>query len=248
MKTLKPLVKIALACCLSWFTFGNLEAGDIHVTQRIEAGLNSCPTIVGGISPCDIDTVSLTPMTGSFRDYNVQDILTLGIDHNNLTYLPDSFKCTVTLQIQEWDQNNHSLPTLSETLSVRYTPFTYTTYLDKAAFLFKNAYRYTVTVTNVSITGATYTFPSNTLPVNVYLDADIQLQRYYDFTLTAQTGIATTDILNNPVDMDCDSRPDQLVVSWSPIQGAEQYDLEWTFVNDYANTSTLGTFESPNNL
>jgi hypothetical protein len=109
---------------------------------------------------------------------------------------------------------------------------------------------YKVTITNVNITGATATstYPQNYLPPNVYLDADIRLQRYYDFTSTANTGIVTSDIQNTALDIDCDTRPDELNISWSGETGAEQYDLEWTFVNDYANSGTLGAYLSPGDL
>jgi RHS repeat-associated protein len=34
---------------------------------------------------------------------------------------------------------------------------------------------------------------------------------------------------------------DELVVSWSPITGAEEYELEWTYVDDYTNGSVTST-------
>ncbi|HTB06436.1 MAG TPA: hypothetical protein VK806_05730, partial [Bacteroidia bacterium] len=243
---MKTHIRIIWVCCILLCGSISLHAGVLKYHQRIEAGLTvGCPTITippsGG---CASSYVTVGPAAAdAFRDYSLKDILTLGIDHNNLMYLPDSFTCQVTVLIRQWDINNHPItPNITQTLTVRYTPFTYTTYLDKAAFVFPNAYSYNDSIIAINVVSSNPSIASTTtLPVNVYLDADIELQRYYDLTPYASTPISISSTANS---IDCSSTPNELLVTWATQLGAEQYDLEWTFVNDYANSDLTGTYLS----
>jgi len=232
----KILVTAFILGCISL----EMQAGVLKYHRRIEAGLNGCISIPQSTA-CATTVVSVSPSAFAHRDYNVDDILTLGIDHNNLTYLPDSMTCSVNLRIYQWDQSGGALPTMYKSLHVRYAPFTYTTYLDKAAFLFKNAYKDSVIIDTITLNGVTSS--GQTLPINVYLDDDIQLIRYYDFVPFAST---TETLSMDSLDIDCDGKADEVMVSWPTLVGAEQYDLEWTFVNDYSTTP--GTYISPSLL
>ncbi len=238
---MRTTIKIWILSCFLWFFDSGLKAGVLSFHQRIEAGLNSCPTIPEA-SACAATTVAVSPATGAFRDYSVDDIITLGIDHNNLTYYPDSMLCVVNLKILQWNSAGSPLPTVYKTLHVRYSPFTYTTYLDKAAFLLKDAYTVTVKIDTITVNGVSSA--GETLPANVYLDADIQLVRYYNFTTNASTPITVSPA--DTLDVDCNDTTDEIMVGWTPIVGAEQYDLEWTFVNDY--TKTPGVYLTPSHL
>ncbi|HXP52072.1 MAG TPA: hypothetical protein VN922_19100, partial [Bacteroidia bacterium] len=246
---MKALTKILLTGLLLICGMEQMHAGVIKLHKRIQSGLNGCSTIPPSTA-CAAQTVSLpTPYTGDFRDYSVEDIVTLGIDHNSPIYNPDSMQLQVTISITGVDRNNVAItPVTSQVLSVRYTPFTYTTYLDKSAFVFKNAYQYTVTITNISgsINGSPVA-TLDSLPYNVYLDADVQLQRYYDY---ADTGLNAPRVYApDSAIIDCGTKANELNVSWNTQIGAEQYDLEWTFVNDYdSNSITAGNYLSENQL
>jgi len=241
---MKTLQKIIVACLLLLIAVTTLHAGGITIHKRIAPGLNGCYP-VSAVAPCNTDTVAIVPSSYNYRDYNVDDIITLGIDHNNLRYYPDSMTCQVALILYPFDKNGVGKAPIHETLSVRYTPFTYTTYRDKAAFVFKNAYKVIVQIQ--SIITNTAGVITDTLPDNVYLDADIQLQRYYDYTTIGLT--PTTVYAPDSIVTDCGAKADVINVAWNTQVGAEQYDLEWTFVNDYdSNSAASGSYLSPTQL
>jgi hypothetical protein len=75
----------------------------------------------------------------------------------------------------------------------------------------------------------------NQLPRNVYIDAT--LSRFCEINLDYS---AQTDVQVNPIlDEVCtdENNVHEIFVSWDPIAGAEEYHLEWTFVNDYGPES-----------
>jgi RHS repeat-associated protein len=160
-----------------------------------------------------------------------------------MAWYPDSFDLRIQVHVVPLDKHGNPMGAFDDSMRVRYSPFTYTTYEDKSAFVFKNAYTYTATITGIKITGVSASSPFvtggllNNLPLNVYLDEDIELNRYYDLVgPTTPNGLSTILATATDNDLDCDGTPDQLTVSWPTIYGAEQYDLEWAFVNDYNTT------------
>ncbi|MDP2384972.1 MAG: RHS repeat-associated core domain-containing protein [Bacteroidota bacterium] len=69
---------------------------------------------------------------------------------------------------------------------------------------------------------------------NLALELEIETERYYKFTPTSTINFGYVKIFNNdPVS----SQVEQIEAYWSFVEGAEEYDLEWTYVDDYG-TST----------
>src|SRR5574343_361524 len=66
------------------------------------------------------------------------------------------------------------------------------------------------------------------------------VDRVYDFSSSVGTAPLWTAVNSQQiVDTDNDGKSDQLVINWQPMLGAEEYQLEWTFINDYG--ATVGT-------
>ncbi|MFI5136682.1 MAG: YCF48-related protein [Sphingobacteriales bacterium] len=198
-----------------------------QVSSGISEIKSSPSTSVTIGQPTATSTADLTPKTGLFTDIQVMDIVTLGINVNYPTYFPSGMDVKVKVDIQQWDKNGNPLPTLFKYLLVRYHPFDTAKYVDKNSQIFNSAYKFIVNIDSIYVNGVS----QNVLPANLFIDASINATRYYDFSSASNTPI----ILNPPdsLDEDCDGIYDQLVVSWPAVTGAERYELEWTYVDDY---------------
>lgn len=227
IKVNRPLATSLLSAIMLLLHF-TAAAGVVTVEQRI-ACTSSSNVTVG--QPSAAATIEVNPKTGNFHDVSIRGLLTLGIDHHYPVFFANAMDVEVQLSVQRWDENGAALATLTPSLEVRYHPFDTAAYIDKAAFLFDDTYKYTVTITGITVNNS----PVNDLPCNIYLNAALTVERYYNFTVAGASPIAMNAA--QLVDLDCDTVNDELEVSWPVITGAEEYQLEWTFVNDYSSTS-----------
>src|ERR1019366_4489043 len=186
-------------------------------------------------------TVTVSSLIPSGTDVSVLDKITLGVDHTYMSYLSTPHEIRVKLKLEQWDKNNNALTTLHPSLTINYQPFSVTSpYIDKSVYNFTGAYKFIITIDSILEDG----FPAPALQTNLFIDADIQLERYLDFSTDAISPIAINAIQTaDQIDLDCDNITDELQITWPPFVGAEEYQLEWTFVNDY--DTTLGSFITP---
>jgi RHS repeat-associated protein len=217
-------------------------AGTIRFHNRLQTGVTT--TVKDSLFS------EVNPKTGSFTDIGVSDILTVGIDPNYPNYIgKDSTNYQVRVEIDGYDQNDMLISTSNQTLTVIYNPFGKMAYKDQATYVFSKAYKYRVKFLGVSINGTS----SLLLPNWIYIEADIEVERYYNFA----SSLYSPFILNTatPLNIDCDlnSIYDELELSWNTCFGSgtseicpESYDLEWTFVNDY--DSVAGQYIDPSKL
>ncbi|HXU25826.1 MAG TPA: hypothetical protein VN698_01235, partial [Bacteroidia bacterium] len=228
----------ALGLLIVLLGFANLSFSKEIVPSNLRIATTSTSTVTIG-QPSASGTISITPPSGAFTDIAINDILTFGYDQSSPIYLATGTDVQIAVLVQQWDVNNTALATFSKTLTVKYHPNDTTQYKDKSIYLFHNAYKYDVSIQSIYVNGVSKT----DLPQNFYLEMEIAGQRYCDFSSTSSTQIPFT---LDTLDLDCDNIMDQILVSWSPISGAEQYQLEWTFINDYGTTFT--GFLSPSNV
>ncbi|MEP6793776.1 MAG: hypothetical protein ABJB16_05575, partial [Saprospiraceae bacterium] len=220
---------------LIFIGFASADAAILQYHTRITTPSPSGPFIHPAPNATTADVQVPQPWTGPFKDASVMDRITFGVDHSNMTFVTLAGEVKVKLQLDQWDASNTSSTPNSTTfpeLTINYQPFSNTIpYVDKSVFTFSGAYKYRITI--VAITQNSN--PVNPLPVNLFIDADIIVERYYDFTANAIAKVVTP-LLPMTIatkDLDCDTKPDEVDVSWTPMKGAEEYHLEWTFVNDY---------------
>ncbi|MBL7780475.1 MAG: hypothetical protein JNM22_04590 [Saprospiraceae bacterium] len=188
--------------------------------------------------PTATATVAVTqPWTGAFVDAAVSDRITLGIDHENMAFITLAGEIKVKIKLEIWLPNNTTTSPSSTNfipeMVLNYQPFSNTVpYVDKSVYTFTKAYKYRITIDGITQNGMAI----STLPANIFIDADIDVERYYDFSTNAFTPITYPASPNNTLDLNCDGIFDELVIQWLPMVGAEEYHLEWTFVNDYGAT------------
>jgi hypothetical protein len=85
---------------------------------------------------------------------------------------------------------------------------------DKTAFGFTGEHRIVVGIMSVTLN-------SGTLPTNLLLTSDMFIERYYALDQVTIPSISAASIGNN------------LQFNWKAIEGAEEYDLEYVYVNNY---------------
>ncbi len=114
---------------------------------------------------------------------------------------------------------------------------------------------YKIEVDIVSITQNSVSVTDADIPDNVQLSIYTDAERYYDFDASARpTGLshellddADQQSLISPFNPDVAySNAEEIQISWDCQPGAEEYELEWTFVNDY--NSLPGYFKQATNL
>ena len=195
-------------------------------------------------------TSSLPSISPVYFDKQVSDLLTLGVDHTNPSFFPVAQKVSVLVKIEQYNLAGTLINTVNKTMTIQYQPFSSPLPdQDRSTYPFSGAYSLKVTILSIGVNGPPT--PGTLLPANLYIDADINVERYYDFS---SDGNNKNAIVFNPptfVNLDCDANNtmDELHISWNGVPGAEAYDLEWTYVNDYLTDPALtGPFVLPAQL
>lgn len=70
------------------------------------------------------------------------------------------------------------------------------------------------------------------VPDNLIIEGEIETERYYNLNYTSQ--------VSNLIDT-YDSHTDEVVIKWNFLEGAEEYDLEWTYINNYSSTGSAAS-------
>ncbi|MBA3706707.1 MAG: hypothetical protein H0W84_12640, partial [Bacteroidetes bacterium] len=211
----------------------SVTASQAAMSQYLAARIYTIPgtpIVTGANTTAQIPLPYIDP---SFKDVSVTDKITFAVDHFNMTYLPTPGDIVVTLKLEQWDKNA-VLTTSFPVLTLKYQPFNAASpYVDKSVYKFNGAYKFKITLQAITVGGTS----TSTLPANLFIDADILLERYTNFaTATTPIGILPT-VATDIRDLDCNSVNDEFQINWPVISGVEEYQLEWTFVNDYSTTS-----------
>jgi RHS repeat-associated protein len=224
MKAIKRNILHWFSClALLLLSFFVAQAGTIDGTNRM------APVAKNQVLSSNVAQAA----PGTATDASVKDLITLGVDPKDRTYISTAMDVKVKLQIQLTTANgvvNHV-----QTLEIKINPFTGTApYLDKASSLFSGGYACKITILDITVTTSAGVTKPNTLPSMIYLDNDVSVVRYFDFTAVSVQRIPMN--ANTLTDLDCDGINDEVQVSWPAVTGAEEYQLEWTYVNDYGIT------------
>lgn len=150
---------------------------------------------------------------------SVRDFVMLQINEQDNLYMATSFIDSVIVQIDSWDASN-VYSTVMVTLKVSYNAATGTTYDDKSVYFLNNAHKITVILKKV---------PAN--PAFLALTSFIEVNRVYNLDSTTvqdpQNSAQLTHVYDNQ----------KLKIYWIGINGADEYDLEYTF--NYSNSNNL---------
>ncbi|MCI5054514.1 MAG: hypothetical protein MRY83_00250, partial [Flavobacteriales bacterium] len=225
---MRNILTILFLSCFLLAKAKQREVSNIISTQ------NGIPVTIGNASATSFVQLANDPIT--FTDFNFQDIITFGVDHHYPKIYTDPMDVTITIKVQPYDFNGNATAPFYKKLSLDYDPNPAVSYTDKQAHLFGKAHAFQVTITAISVDGDNTV---QTLPEHLFVQSTIKTNRYNDFANVASTPLnfAAPDI----VDTDCDGIFDQINFQWTGISEAEEYEVEWTFVNNYGTGNLSST-------
>ncbi|WP_133053922.1 DUF6443 domain-containing protein, partial [Niastella yeongjuensis] len=148
--------------------------------------------------------------------YSVQNVITLKINEASNVYLRTAFTAKVRLLISY--NNGNDTASMVRELTINYD--TGHTYNARNSFAFYGGRKVTVKILSVDTGNATWNV-SSVLMVENQLTA----RPRYNFSCSSTV---TNITVNTPVSAD------ELPVSWTAVRGADQYDLEWTYIDSSA--------------
>lgn len=143
---------------------------------------------------------------------------------------------TVNLSIVPFDNNGSQNPTITTSIEMEYSNESGTYVIDASDYRMPDVHKFQVSVTGVLLNGASV----STLGNYVYLQAGVFAKRYYELDLFSAPavnpqmieysggamiiGASTTETV---------AGTDEIFLNWNYIDGAEYYELEWTWVDNY---------------
>lgn len=158
--------------------------------------------------------------SNTFTNTGILNRVMLRIDHSS-TVVQQAYTATVQLQITYYTWNGSGFVSTqvspNPVLQIVYNPTT--AYQDNVVYQFAGGNQCVVKVVS-------FTSTAGVAISNLALEAEVDITRYYAFDRSYKISTAHNSLENSR---------GELEVYWDYQAGAEQYDLEWTYVNDYAS-------------
>lgn len=221
---LKPAYKKAVAVIASYLLFIHSYA----VTEVAKDSISS-PTLNGSSVFTVVDPKYSTMQSNSswpdlFYNKKIKNRVILKIDQKTNVFQATEYNVIVRLLItyKTWNGTAFQTNTAVKNLMIEYNK--YNEYTEKNAYEFEGGNELKVEVTSIT------TNPSMPLSqLNVTLLGEIEVERYYTFDpeFVPSVSHASTNLASRG----------ELDIFWPAITGAEEYDLEWTFINNYTGSS-----------
>ncbi len=166
-----------------------------------------------------------------FVNAEVKAFIELGWDEELTTPAITDYEYEVTLQATTFDLLGNPIGSpLTQTLSITYGK---STPIDKsrAIFMIKDYHKIGIEIQSI----VDVTNPGTPVPVavgkeNMYIETRFEIERYYQFDETKQHALNQVGHQSLPVSS---ATPNELQFYWNYIAGAEEYELEWTYINNY---------------
>ncbi len=174
---------------------------------------------------------------GGFTMFSNRAMIEFGLNEDKHNFFTAPVKLCAKFDVEVTDAALNVAVYTNQQLDINYDPNELTKYKDKVQLVFSPAYKikvYNITITQCPVSsncsGCTTPYTKN----DVYLQAEVYSEKAYN-TFNFSSTFVATDITNN-----LNSTTQQVDVSWNYVLGAEEYELEYTFVDKYTGTS--GTF------
>lgn len=207
---------------------GKVLAGDETRSSRVYAN----QLAVGSFIQTHDDKYTGSLPSG-YTNYGNRGLVEFGIDEDKHTIMSGQ-ALRVKFDVLVTHANLSTSVFSNQELSITYNPNEQTRYKDKAQITYTDAYD--LKVYNISIYSCNISTPESspcTTAVyrgnDVYLQAEITTVRLYDFLFNNTfTSGDLQDVILTPTR--------ELQIDWNYLKGAEEYELEYTWVNNYSTT------------
>lgn len=225
---------LLLSACL------NVMAGVEEYTTRIE-GTAMGPGKVLEVRDLRYAEMLASPSLWAFNNVKVEGLVELGTDYYLLQQSNTSYAFDVRLKIsyQTWSGTAFvSAAPIFTTVHLRYNGAGTTAYDDKSIVRVPGAHHMVVEIQGIKESGFPFMhiLSDAALPDMFYADVRIRAERQHKMSLATGPSF----IGKRPINLDAGSEPEELEIYWDYFAGAEEYQLEYTWVSDY-NGKTVGT-------
>jgi len=233
-------LRLALITVLFIAGFANTIRATHEIGNTRLSGSSAAINSVLFIQDNKYDDIAALPAMNNwgFYDKSFRNKLTLGINRYSTVALAD-FVATVTLQVTSTAPQalGGGMTVLTKILSVSYegkndhqasSPHLS---VDQDVCTFNDGYRVATKITGIVVTSSDPALNGSVLPANVYLESETDADRYYP--LRVNTAPYTS---NKDVTIFYLPASDEFEISWKRIHGAEEYDLEWLWLDGAKNS------------
>jgi len=175
----------------------------------------------------------------------VSNILTFGLFRDSGFVFTKSFKCQVELKVEYWSQPDQADPVIVDhvKLNIGYDSIPGAAYQAAATYRFMNGYKVKITVNDISSAEL-----GTALPAAFSLSGQVVIERSYDIaednTIVPTVTLVGTATAANPgvaARAATTVTANDVSLTWGKITGAEEYDLEWTFIDEESANGALLT-------
>ncbi len=180
-----------------------------------------------------------TPPNWGFENTVVSGYLDAGINTGSLTYVSSAFDIDLVFDVTYHTWNGSAFVSNTDNgriLQVKYDPTAATLEIERARRVYPGAHRVRAKLTAVYLHGTSTSV--SPIPLNLYSETGVLVERFHTFS---ETTIPSAGPLYNLIDLNGDLFEDEIEVTWPYFAGAEEYDLEWTVVNDYRSSNQSQT-------
>lgn len=195
-------------------------------------------------------TLSATTPVFNFKEAGSKTTVMIGVD-NYTTFASVAYDLTINILLNYKTYTPGPGPSaftsypIPFALTVKYDPVTNNvTYPDLSAYVVNGGYGVSVKVVSI-YDNLTSTFITSA-PANLYLEAEIDAERYYDLDYT-YTPYTFPSVVSSPITVALDPVTNEYVVQWAKLEGAEEYDLEWCWVSSDVVTPFVPVIDFKNN-
>ena len=164
---------------------------------------------------------------------NPKSYVRLKIDNEigPFVWVKASIKVTMIPYLADGTPNTENA--ITQTLTAEYNPYgNAANFSDLSVYELSNSYGVNVKIEGVEFTNLTTGFASNEVTQNVSIELGFESERYY--SITNQLPVITANI-----ESDDDGMPLALNFNWSNLTGALQYELQWTWVDNYEEDGSI---------
>ena len=232
--------------CLLFFVISGFAFGaEVEWSSRLEGDELLNPGI-NKLKIKDGDFAFLS--SGTFVDTRSFGYVRLGLNNRtSLDYFATSGtpqQIVANLRITPYDNAGNALPDVMASVEMEYFSENGQVVMDGSDYRMQGVHRFDVLVIDVNVDGNVVSSLYN----YVYLQAGFYAERYYKLDVltpvSASTQLISYSSSGAPTVVGTTSttaETDEIFVNWGYIDGAEQYELEWTWVDNYAQ----GSFGTP---
>ena len=203
-----------------------------QIQEKEYASLTLPLNSFGASSRTVLDAEAVFPNQTNLETYSY---LSLSIDNNLAPY--SWYKLTANFSVVPLKQNGQpdtSVNAVNRTLAVEYNPLAATNNFSDLNYLkIKNTFGIIVNLTSYQILdGATGVQISNSsFAANAFVNMGVKAKRYYAVSQQLPNPIATTT-------------PSTINISWERFAGAQEYELEWTLLDNYGSKGVNSVLSS----